>query len=61
MLTIAMPPRIQPTQASARAISFFSEMPPEPNEYAHGDEERHGHQAEGRDALTIRRQTSVSA
>ena len=29
MLTIAMPPRIQPTQASASAISF-SEIPPEP-------------------------------
>ena len=29
MLTMAMPPRIQPTQASASAISF-SEIPPEP-------------------------------
>ena len=29
MLTIAIPPRIQPTQALARAISF-SEIPPLP-------------------------------
>ena len=28
-MTMARPPRIQPTQALARAISF-SEMPPEP-------------------------------
>ena len=60
MLTIAMPPRIQPTQASARAISF-SEMPPLPMRTPIVMKKGTAIRLKDEMPLTIRRQTSVSA
>ena len=60
MLTIAMPPRIQPTQASARAISF-SEMPPEPISTPMVMKKGTAIRLKDEMPLTIRRQTSVRA
>ena len=60
MLTMAMPPRIQPTQASASAISF-SEMPPEPMSTPMVMKNGTAIRLKEEIPLTIRRQTSVSA
>ena len=60
MLTMAMPPRIQPTQASARAISF-SEMPPEPISTPMVMKKGTAIKLKDEMPLTIRRQTSVRA
>jgi len=60
MLTIAMPPRIQPTQASASAISF-SEMPPEPMSTPMVMKNGTAIRLNEEMPLTIRRQTSVRA
>jgi len=60
MLTMAMPPRIQPTQASARAISF-SEMPPEPISTPMVMKKGTAIRLKDEMPLTIRRQTSVRA
>ena len=60
MLTMAIPPRIQPTQASASAISF-SEMPPEPMSTPMVMKNGTAIRLKEEMPLTIRRQTSVSA
>ena len=60
MLTMAMPPRIQPTQASANAISF-SLIPPEPMSTPMVMKKGTAIRLKEEMPLTIRRQTSVSA
>ena len=60
MLTMAMPPRIQPTQASARAMSF-SEMPPEPMSTPMVMKKGTAIRLKEEMPLTISRQTSVNA
>ena len=48
MLTMAMPPRIQP-RSVCQGDELFTDAAGT-HEHAHGDEEGNGHQAEGRDA-----------